>query len=104
MWSVKDYKIKVKVEEPNTPEGMTSGLYFDLDCHFTYNPETYGNGHYVQIKSTDLPFQCCNYDLRYDKSFDRNNKIKWLEEWARSYWSGENGSWKITELEIKKVL
>lgn len=93
-----NYKMKVRITDPKTPKGMFSELFFDLECKFTYDENQYGNGHYVSIKGKEFYTQII--DLRYDCSFDRNNKEKWLENWARNYWSGENGSWVIKSLEI----
>lgn len=95
------YKMKVTITDPDTKDGMFSSLYFALDCKFVYNPEQYGNGYYVSIKCKEFYKQII--DLRYDKTFDRNNKEKWLENWARNYWSGKNGAWAIRTLEIIKV-
>lgn len=97
------YKMNVNITDPNTPEGMYSGLIFNLDCTFTYDEEQYGNGHYVAIRGKEMPFGREVIDLRYDQSFDRNNKEKWLEQWARSYWTGENGAWAIRSITIEKV-
>lgn len=91
--------MKVKIEDPNTPQGMTSNLFFDLDCVFVHDESQYGNGHYVSISGKEFYKQVI--DLRYDKTFNRNKKEQWLEQWARSYWTGKNGSWKIKKLEIK---
>lgn len=96
-----NYKMKVKITDPETPKGMFSELFFDLKCSFAYDEEQYGNGHYVCIKGKEFYKQII--DLRYDRSFDRNNKEKWLEKWAKSYWSGKNGSWTIKSLEITKA-
>lgn len=95
------YKMKVTITDPNTKDGFFSSLYFDLDCNFAYNPEQYGNGYYVSVGSKNFYPQMI--DLRYDKSFDPKNKTKWLEEWAKNYWSGKNGAWAIKTLEIIKV-
>ena len=93
-----NYKMKVIIEDPNTKEGMTSGLLLILNCEFDYDDKQYGNGHFVSIKGKDFSPQC--YDIRYDTSFDRNNKAKWLEDWARYYWSGKNGAWTVKSIEI----
>lgn len=95
------YKMKVTIIDPNAKEGVESCLYFDLDCNFVYDSEQYGNGYYVSISGKGFYRQVI--DLRYDKSFDRHNKVKWLEDWAKNYWSGENGSWIIKTLEIINV-
>lgn len=92
------YEMKVIIENPNIEEGMSSGLFFTLNCYFCYDEDQYGNGHYVSIEGKDF---CSQYlDIRYDKSFNRNNKSKWLEEWARNYWSGKNGAWIVKKIDI----
>lgn len=92
------YLMKVNLIDPNTKKSMYN---LELICDFYYDPEQYGNGHYVSIKGKE--FYPLSYDLRYDSSFDRNNKPKWLEEWAKGYWTGKNGSWKIKSLSIEEV-
>ena len=95
------YKMKVTITDPNTKKGMTSNLFFDLDCIFVHDENQYGNGHYVSISSKEFYRQVI--DLRYDITFDRTQKEKWLKQWARSYWSGKNGAWAIKSLEITKA-
>jgi hypothetical protein len=92
--------MEVKITDPNTPEGMISELYFNLECIFSYDENQYGNGHYVVIQGKDFYRQVI--DLRYDKSFDRENKEKWLMEWAKNYWSGKDGAWAVKSLMISK--
>ena len=95
------YEMKVIIEDPNTKEGMSSGLFFTLNCDFCYDKDQYGNGHYVSIEGKDF---CSQYfDIRYDRSFNRSNKSKWLEEWARNYWSGKNGAWSVKFIEITPI-
>ena len=93
--------MKVYLTDPNTEKGMYSNLYFELYCTFYYDTEHYGNGYYVSIRGKD--FYPLSYDLQYDKSFDCNNKVTWLKEWAKSYWTGKNGSWEIKSLDITEV-
>lgn len=95
------YGMKVSITDPNTLEGMVSELFFDLTCNFVYDDTQYGNGHYVSINGKEFYQQVI--DLRYDTSFDRDNKEKWLEKWARNYWSGKDGAWAIKTLEIVKL-
>ena len=92
------YEMKVIIEDPNTEEGMSSGLFFTLNCDFCYDEDQYGNGHYVSIEGEGFSPKC--FDIRYDRSFNRSNKSKWLEEWARSYWSGKNGAWIVKKIDI----
>ena len=93
--------MKVIITDPNTEEGLMSELFFDLLCTFVYDENQYGNGHYLSIRGKDFYRQVI--DLRYDQSFEREHKEKWLENWARNYWSGKDGAWSIKSLEISKV-
>lgn len=95
------YKMKVKIVDPNTKQGMYSALYFDLDCNFIYDSNQYGNGYFVSIERKGFYRQ--GYDLRYDTTFDSHNKVKWLEEWAKNYWTGNNGAWALKALEIIEI-
>ena len=72
-----------------------------LDCGFSYDEEQYGNGYCASVEGKG--FYPKYFDIRYDRSFNRGNKSKWLEEWARSYWSGENGAWSIKEIDIVPI-
>lgn len=97
-----NYKMKITLENPNAAEyDLKSPLELVLECKFSYNSDTYGNGHYVSIQGKN--FSKLIFDIRYDKNFNRNNKTEWLEKWAKNYWSGENGSWKLTKIEIIKI-
>ena len=87
-----EYEMKVVI----TKDG--SEKTYSFECGFSYDEEQYGNGYYVSIEGED--FYPKYFDIRYDRSFNRSNKSKWLEEWARSYWSGENGAWSIKEIDI----
>lgn len=95
------YKMKVQITDPNTPKGMTSELCFKLICSFIYDSEQYGNGFFLNIEVEG--FEDKFFDLRYVRSFRKSEKKKWLENWARNYWSGENGAWSIKSLEITKA-
>lgn len=92
------YNLKVEITNPQ----KTASKVWDLKATFFFDPEQYGNGHYVLIKGKE-GFEH-HYDIRYDTSFRKANKIGWLEDWARSYWSGKNGAWNITHLEISKII
>ncbi len=93
-----NYKMKVKIENPKTEKGMCGKLYLELQCSFSYDENQYGNGHYLDIK---MPEGYKNsYDIRYDKTFNRKNKISYLTKWAENYWSGENGEYKLKSITI----
>ena len=61
----------------------------------------YANGHYVSIVGKDFSKQVI--DLRYDTSFDRNNKEKRIEHWAKTYWNGKDGAYSLESFEIIKL-
>lgn len=90
------YEMKVRITNPNTQEEM----YYKLECYFVYDKEQYGNGFFLSIEGKGFSPQ--DFDLRYDRSFRKSEKEKWLENWARNYWSGENGAWAVKSLEITK--
>ena len=92
------YLMRVVIEDPNVEPGMVAELFFDLTCYFTHHPEQYGNGYTVSIAGDNFYKQI--YDLRYDKSFNRDKKADWLKAWAHNYWSGKNGAWKVKSLTI----
>lgn len=56
---------------------------------------------FLDIESNGFSTQY--FDLRYDRSFKKAEKEKWLEEWARNYWNGKNDAWAIKSLEITKA-
>ena len=92
------YTMEVLIVEPESREGMSRGRLYRLDCNFIYDKEQYGNGYYVSIGGKDFSSQYL--DIRYDRSFNRSNKSKWLKEWAKSYWSGKNGAWIVKKIDI----
>lgn len=92
-------KYKILVEIINPAKTITKTK--DLTATFYYDPEQYGNKHFVSIRSQDSEW---NYDIRYDTDFRSDNKAGWLENWAKNYWSGEQGAWSILHLEITKIV
>lgn len=94
------YKMIVTITDPDTKKGMYSALRFVLDCTFVYDSEQYGNGYFLTIESEN--FETKYFDLRYDRSFKKAEKEKWLEDWAKNYWNGKNGAWAVKTLEIIK--
>ena len=94
------YKMIVVIEDPDTPEGMVGELLFQLTCIFTHDDNQYGNGYWLVIKGED--FTPCHIDLRYNTSFNKDEKEKWLKNWAENYWNGKNGAWKLKSITITK--
>lgn len=99
-----NYKMKVIITDPETPAGMAGmvgEMIIKMNCSFFYNSKQYGNGYSLKIRTDDGRFEQ-GFDLRYDKTFKKAEKEKWLEDWAKNYWNGKNGAWAIKTLEIIK--
>ena len=90
-----EYKMKVVI----TKDGNEKT--YSLECGFSYDEEQYGNGYCASIEGKDFYPQYL--DIRYDRSFNKSNKSKWLEEWARNYWCGKNGAWSVKEIDIVPI-
>ena len=76
---------------------------FNFDCVFTYDEDQYGNGYYVSVVDRESGFDPLYLDIRYDTSFNTNNKAEWLEEWAKLRWSGKNGAWSVKSIDVKHI-
>lgn len=96
-----NYKMTVEIYDPNTPADMFSGLRLYLFCEVFHDPDDYGNGCYLSIRGKG--FSKLVFDVRYDKSFNIDEPDIWFKEWAKNYWSGRYGSWKIKSLQILKL-
>lgn len=94
------YKMAVTIYNPKAEAGMNSDLVYIMECEFTYNPDTYGNGYYVLISADTFENF---YDLRYDDSFHKDKPEVWLANWAYTYWSGKNGAYDVKRLCIEKM-
>lgn len=89
------YELNITIQNPTHKE-HTNKLH--LVASFAHDPNQYGNGYSLNIKGEngfDL-----YYDLRYDKDFSKITKEEWLLTWAKYYWSGEHGSYKLTQFQI----
>lgn len=96
------YEMKVIIYDPKTPDGMNSDMLMDMIAEFYYDSKQYGNGHSLLIKTTDRKFRM-DYDLRYDDTFDKNNKIEYLTKWVTNYWSGNDDAYAVREIKIRKM-
>ena len=97
-----NYKMIVTISDPETKKGMNSTMVMDLRAEFSYNPETYGNGYYLAIYNENKSF-LNSYDLRYDDSFHKHDKLGFLASWAANYWTGTEGAYKIDKLTIEHL-
>ena len=96
-----NYKMTVEIFDPENPVGMFSDLKLYFLCEVFCNPDDFGNGCYVSIRGEG--YSKYVYDVRYDKSFNIDEIDIWLKNWAKNYWNGCNGAWKIKSLQILKI-
>ena len=54
-----------------TTEDGTAAI-FKAQIEFSCDPNTYGNGYYMGVKSSAEVFGFQAYDIRYDHDFDKN--------------------------------
>lgn len=94
-----NYKMEIGIVNPDNPQ---DGITFNWEAQFTYDPETYGNGHYLAIvKENGELFQL--YDIRYDRDFRKDDKIEYLKTWARNYWTGRDGAYYLDGIHIEPI-
>ena len=91
---LKQFKLVVKVVNPTD---QTDEHEYKYDVRYSTDPSNYGNGTYLSIGEDKY------YDIRYDQEYHQGHEIEYLTTWACNYWSGENGSYKLTEISVKTV-
>jgi hypothetical protein len=102
MVKVSIYRMRLIITNPNVPKGIENEKHLSYCCTFIYDSMDYGNGFYLTITNEDdVYFK--GFDLRYDRTFKKAEKKKWIEEFAKNYWNGKNGAWGIKSLEIKEM-
>ncbi len=92
-----NYKMNVTI---CSPKDETKVRTMELDVEFSYDEKTYGNGHYLYIGNGSFEFYL---DIRYDSTFNKNKKTAYLRKWAKNYWSGENGAYKVKTIKIERA-
>lgn len=90
------YNVTYHIAKAGTGESMTVKATVEFAC----NPEDYGNGYYMGIRSKNEPFGFSSYDIRYDTGFDRNQKITYIARFFDHRYTGNNGSWKLIGIRI----
>lgn len=96
-----NYKMTCEIYDPKSNFGQFSCLRLYLFCDVICDNNDFGNGCYVSIRGDG--FFKNVFDVRYDKSFNLDEPDIWLKNWAKNYWNGRNGSWKIKSIQILKI-
>lgn len=69
---------------------------------FSHDPDTYGNGYHMGIKSKVEQFGFQGYDLRYDRTFSPERIISWLAKYFENRYDGKDGRWKLFGISIEE--
>lgn len=97
MKGAKRFLLDVSIISPD----LTERSEMKLKVSLTNANSGYGNDTYMTVKSRNGDsFEQC-FDIRYDKTFDKNKPEVFILNWVYNYWSGENGSWSILGCSIK---
>lgn len=76
---------------------------FDAVIEFECDPDQYGNGYYMGIRSRAEAFGFQSYDIRYDKTFLSTPRIVWLAQFFANRYDGKDGRWELTGIYIHDV-
>lgn len=77
--------------------------FYCLDCMYSRNPNTYGNGYYLIISDINKNGIRQLIDLRYDTDFSIDEAISYICIWCDRYWNGKNGAYKLEHFSIINV-
>jgi hypothetical protein len=94
--TVSHYNVKVVIYNPADKNEERT---FELMFRFTYLGR-FSRDFMCRVKGKD--FYDHIIDLRYDLSFNPNEKEKWIEDWVKNYWNGKNGAYQLKAFEIIK--
>lgn len=92
-----EYKLNIRLTSPD----LVNTKDRKLAVKVVRSNSGYGNDSYLAIKGIDNSFEQF-IDMRYDTSFNPNKPEPSIVAWAYSYWTGENGSWRIIKLSIQR--
>lgn len=77
---------------------------FDAKISFSYDSETYGNGHHMFVESKEEAFGGQGYDIRYDTDFDEEFLIEYIVAFYSRRYDGKkmqyDTKWKLTGISV----
>lgn len=80
---------------------------FDSLVSFAYDPDDYGNGYCMYIKSKEEPFGGQSYDLRYNRDFQHDYLIEFIALFYSRRFDGKktdyDTKWKLTGISITEL-
>ena len=92
------YTLSFKLTNPQNGESVRIKGIAEIT---EYGGFTYGNGKAMTIKYTEGSVENHYYDIRYDKRYRSNDERGYLKEVIKDMYSGDNGSWKSSYINIK---
>lgn len=99
------YKVTYHITGPDYSKDdrpMSSKVY-DAIVVFSCDPNQYGNGYSMGIKSKAEPFGMQGYDIRYDKDFHKLSRIAWLANYFANRYDGQDGRWELIGIRIHEA-
>lgn len=68
------------------------------------NYSGYGNGRYLIFKPISEIDDKMVFDIRYDKAYNQDDEMSYINSFIERNWNGENGSYKAECIHIKKII
>ena len=98
------YNVTFHIKGHDYNTGRDDGdLTFEAKIDFRCNPEDYGNGYYMGVKSKAEPFGFSSYDIRYDGRFREDDKIGYIVQHYCGKYDGKDGAWKLVGISVEEV-
>ncbi len=86
----------------NDPNKASRKLTFKVEIEFSYDPDDYGNGYYMDVEGENEPWGFSGYDIRYDTKFNPEKKISYIARFFEETNNGQNGAWILLGIAIEK--
>ena len=84
-------------DDNNKPRKLEETVEFDQIAN------SYGNGYHMTVYGESEPFGRQSYDIRYDREFNSHIKIPYIVQFFANRYTGEEGSWKLTGIEVRET-
>ena len=68
------------------------------------NYSRYDNGRYLIFKSISEIDDKMVFDIRYDKAYNQDDEISYIDSFIERNWNGKNGSYKAECIHVKKII
>lgn len=76
---------------------------YNASIEFSHNPDDYGNGCHMGVRSNTEPFGFQAYDIRYNADFSKENPIPFIVQFYSDRFNGRNGAWTLTGITIQEA-